>query len=109
VKIKLEVYLIFIGTLVMAASSYVLIDDTSRDTEVLGGIGLLGGIAIIITSTIQMLSNRNGNGRNGGNGGKLRWRIIPARSREERKCLQDGEYETATITPSRKRSAAKSR
>ena len=63
-RIKLEMYLIVLGAFVLAMSLFVIIHDNNEDIEIPAGIGLLGGLAIIVTS-ILMLTGRSGNGNGG--------------------------------------------
>jgi formate-dependent nitrite reductase membrane component NrfD len=45
-----EVYLILLGAAALALSIIVLVRDTNLSTELLGSIGVLGGLAIVVVS-----------------------------------------------------------
>jgi hypothetical protein len=48
--VRREVYLIVLGVVVLALALIVLIRNQSPDDELLAVIGLVGGLAIIVTS-----------------------------------------------------------
>jgi hypothetical protein len=49
-KLKREVYFILLGAIVVSLSIIVLVQNQSVSTELLGSIGLLGGIAMILNA-----------------------------------------------------------
>lgn len=58
------VYLILLGVAVLTLSAIVMARDTSTDTELLATIGVLGGLAIVLTGVMAAVPA----GSNGDNG-----------------------------------------
>jgi hypothetical protein len=64
VRTRELVYLILLGVAVLTLSAIVMARDTSTDTELLATIGVLGGLAIVLTGVMAAVPA----GSNGDNG-----------------------------------------
>jgi hypothetical protein len=59
-RVKRLLYLILLAVAMLVLAGFVLVRDKSVDTELLGTIAVLGGVAILITN---LPADGNGNGK----------------------------------------------
>jgi len=58
-SLRARVYLVIIGSAMIAAAAIVLWRDKSLDTELLASIAIFGGVACVIVATIGLPKNGN--------------------------------------------------